>query len=373
MIGNLKRRPDGYWIYDHVGPDGKRRRPSTGTKDKAEAQVIARRWALGIDEAASPNKSAVRPRPGRPDYSVAWLLDRTRQAHWRTDQIKSRHTIRSTIKFLEEHLGDLAADAVDDQVLLDFSVKLRGLGYAEATIKRRLDVLGKALRYGTKLKRADGSPVVHMLPDKPKLAVRNLKDRVLSPEEEGLVLEEMDRRARGATSAAVSWALFKSLWVLLLYTGVRLSEALAIAEAHIQERTLEGGAGVYDLYIPPYSTKNDKGRTIPLVTQAVAALDTMRRLPAEVRGEGPLFGMFNPGRAWYFLKELRKTLPWLEDVTLHTLRHTCLTRLYNNGRGLPLEGVKDWAGHSSIKITEERYVHRNVASLDSGRELLSFA
>ena len=48
------------------------------------------------------------------------------------------------------------------------------------------------------------------------------------------------------------------------------------------------------------------------------------------------------------------------DVTLHILRHTCASHL--GQRGVNLYVVKEWLGHSSIKVTE-RYAHLSQGNL----------
>ena len=58
----------------------------------------------------------------------------------------------------------------------------------------------------------------------------------------------------------------------------------------------------------------------------------------------------------------------IDDVTLHTLRHTCLTRLAQGGMGL-LQ-LQQWAGHSDPKITADRYVHLRPNDLVGGLDIL---
>ncbi len=49
----------------------------------------------------------------------------------------------------------------------------------------------------------------------------------------------------------------------------------------------------------------------------------------------------------------------LPHIRFHDLRHSCATLLL--AKGVPLEKIKEWLGHSDIKITE-RYAHMNVSA-----------
>ena len=49
----------------------------------------------------------------------------------------------------------------------------------------------------------------------------------------------------------------------------------------------------------------------------------------------------------------------IKDATLHDLRRTCLT-LLRNDLGYSTENLKDYVGHSSIRVTENHYLGRSV-------------
>jgi site-specific recombinase XerD len=51
----------------------------------------------------------------------------------------------------------------------------------------------------------------------------------------------------------------------------------------------------------------------------------------------------------------------IAGVTLHTLRHTCASRLVQ--AGVDLYVVQKWLGHSTI-VTTERYAHLSVENLE---------
>lgn len=59
----------------------------------------------------------------------------------------------------------------------------------------------------------------------------------------------------------------------------------------------------------------------------------------------------------------------LPHIRFHDLRHSCATLLL--AKGVPLEKIKEWLGHSDIKMTE-RYAHMNVsAAKDEMADIMS--
>ena len=59
---------------------------------------------------------------------------------------------------------------------------------------------------------------------------------------------------------------------------------------------------------------------------------------------------------WRRVREgVRKAGQNIDDVKFHTLRHTTITDMLRNKESLTL--VSRFAGHSSVKITADRYGH----------------
>ncbi len=80
---------------------------------------------------------------------------------------------------------------------------------------------------------------------------------------------------------------------------------------------------------------------------------------------GRLFPMTR-ATAWYLWNTIRSEVSAtgkanIDDVVLHTARHTCLTRLIRSG--MRLHHVSKWAGHADVVITEKRYVKVDAGDL----------
>jgi len=126
------------------------------------------------------------------------------------------------------------------------------------------------------------------------------------------------------------------------------------------------------------STKSGKVRAVPLLPQALEALQRWHALcgapaaglvwPAEDGGQRPRgddFGWADRRRGAQALQLGHRSLARLRDgVRFHDLRHTCASHLLQGswGRRWTLEEVRDFLGHCSITVTQ-RYAHLNPAAL----------
>ena len=140
--------------------------------------------------------------------------------------------------------------------------------------------------------------------------------------------------------------------VLLVETGLRASELCRARREHLNVRRRT-------LTIP--EAKSGKPRTVPL-SQRVAALVVGR--PARI--DGWLVGYRTPEALSHaFLRVVRKV--GIENLRLHDLRHTCLSRLAE--RGWTAAELMALSGHSQLGMLS-RYVHITpehlVGKLDAG-------
>lgn len=176
-----------------------------------------------------------------------------------------------------------------------------------------------------------------------------------------------------------------SLWVVLLTTGLRPQEALALTWADIDlagawlsvNRTvIDDGKGHYRL---SDDTKTGDKRTIGLPATTVESLKAYKRSQANViLAAGPAYkrlgllyttprgtplDISKVRRAW---KSALKRCE-LPVIRLYNARHTHLTHLLANGADLAW--VADRAGHSDVNVTRNHYAavlpetHREMGSI----------
>lgn len=166
---------------------------------------------------------------------------------------------------------------------------------------------------------------------------------------------------------------YRPLLALLAATGLRISEALALRWNHIafDTKRLAVRTRVDGRYREEsYGTKSAAGRRdVPLGTTTLAMLERHRET-SEFSGDDDL--IFADRRGSYFSQnnlrrrllrglfervnaQLPKADRYEGSAGFHVFRHFAISAWIN--QGLPAKTIQTYAGHSSIKVTMDRYGH----------------
>lgn len=172
--------------------------------------------------------------------------------------------------------------------------------------------------------------------DKPKYDKK--QSRALTHDEEQRFVEACRRSNQG------------DLYLLCLYQGLRLGEALALTYEDIDfaKMTLSINKSIDslgELTTPKTATSK---RTIPLFKKTLALLN-----------QGGCGSVFKYKRNVYqnTMVDLCRALN-LQGVSIHTLRHTFATRC--SEAGISAKTVQKWLGHSTLEMTLNVYTHVNA-------------
>ena len=217
-----------------------------------------------------------------------------------------------------------------------------------ATVNRALAALRRALRLAQEWNLIDRVPRIRLLPGE-----RN-REFVLSKVDEPIFL-------------AACPPLLKDVAILLLDTGLRVGEALKLEWRDVHLDPINGARFGF-LRVRQGKSKNAK-RVISLTQRVVRML----RDRADARSDQYVFsnGEGKPYTETYIphlQKKVREKLGWLNsDFVVHSLRHTCLTRL--GEAGVDAFTIMRIAGHSSITISQ-KYIHPTPEALERAFEKL---
>ena len=171
---------------------------------------------------------------------------------------------------------------------------------------------------------------------------------------------------------------------LTLFSGIRLGElcALTWADIDLEEQVLHvrhtlqriqnqnplPGNSKTVLHIG--SPKNKRERSIPLHPQVIPILAKYKSsYPSSYYLLSGALSPVEPRRMTRHFKKILKTCG-IRDLHFHTLRHTFATRCVESG--MQIKALSEMLGHSTVKITMDRYVHLSMSFKQSQITILQF-
>lgn len=161
----------------------------------------------------------------------------------------------------------------------------------------------------------------------------------------------------------------RAIFTVAIYAGLRAGELWGLRWCDVRLSGDRPELHVCRSYRGP--TKSGRPRIVPLLTPAREALSAWRKLAAAI-GEARVFPAEGGGcHAEGFdagFPRVRRLLKIKRRVRFHDLRHTCCSHLMMGtwGRAWRVEEVRDFAGHSSITVTQ-RYAHLSPDHLHGAR------
>ena len=329
---NLSTRSDNgiYTFKYHCPLMGKTRRISTGKRIRREAE----NW---VRDYMSQNKitSAKQYR-----HTLGASLWDTYRRVW--SKQKSFQSTYHKISLIDRKIGSWLLDQLtyerlniwfDDEVVR---------GRSPATVGRDINVISKTLHEARKL------GWISIVPPMPSIPAPKHKTRWLTTAEEDTLitkcLEQGYRRYVDILADAIPF---------MCDTGARLGEFIKVQPEVINESP-NGN------YVTFKDTKNGTDRTVPLTRRAEDAISCVfKNEDWRARPKGP-----HLSQQFRIIADMCD----MSDVTLHTMRHTCASRLVQGG--MDIYKVQKWMGHSDIKVTQ-KYAHLAPSHLAGGVEILS--
>lgn len=263
-------------------------------------------------------------RSGRTPMTLGALVQHVYDHHWR-DMASGTQALLNAKNAVLFFGTDQSTSGLTTEKLDEWVAQLERDGKSNATINRKLAALSKCLRF------AKQRGWIKELPHFPRKKESKGRVRFFTVEEESAILADLEHHG---------YDDLRDLVVVLADTGLRLSEALGLdwADISLGERPR----------LTVWHTKNGEARTVPLTPRLVEVFKGRE-------GSAKPFRMnrWSARDAW---DRMRERLGYADDsqYVLHTLRHTCASRLVQ--RGVPITVVKEWLGHKTITVTM-RYAH----------------
>jgi len=140
---------------------------------------------------------------------------------------------------------------------------------------------------------------------------------------------------------------YEKIYSLFLYSGIRLGEYEKLGK----DNFYLDKSGILWIKLTPEMTKRNKGRLVPILSPDKE--ETLRITEKFLKWLENYEDNFRVKRGVLQVYTDRLSKRLNIEFSVHSFRHTYITNLINSG--FPLEVVKEFAGHSSIKTTVETY------------------
>jgi integrase len=277
-----------------------------------------------------------------PTHAFRIVAERFRARH--QEWVAAHHSNDQRLAFAEQHLGAYDIKAVRTAVLEKYvdTVKkhcgFAGRDVSNRTIRQYLFAVSKVLSYALKLELIAGVPAM------PEVTDSGASRDAVSWQLENAVCAWI--MTKGGYEPTRADRLVFSLRVLAA-TGMRCGEFFHLRPEDIETPEQIEHTGIQ---LRKERTKTNTARWVPIQPQAAVKL---RAIIA--RGELP-----NRAQLYDALKRALEALGENKTYTLHCLRHSTITRLYESGaQHLDVALI---VGHSSRTVTA-RYYHPSKAHL----------
>ena len=324
------------WQADVRLPDGVRMRPTFATRTEAEAWEASARLSIEQGKTVQPAK--------KPTVSAGLAqLGNVFDHVWRTEwsSMKAAKTMKINATTVVEYFGrNKRLDQIGSADVAEFKSKMAERGLAPTTVNRKVAALSKLLSVAREAGAIEKKPLINWNHEE------KTRFRYLDRQEERAMLAYW--KAQGDED-------MHDLATLLIDTGARCWGEMCPAR--------------WDAFGPQFATvtfwqtKAGRPRTVPLTARCRTIL--LRRKKLKPNALGPFTGVNRSTMTdrWKTMREVLK----MPDVTPHTLRHTCCTRLVLGG--VDVKRVMEWMGHSTI-VTTMRYMQIKPSALEDVLHLL---
>lgn len=327
------------WQADVRLADGVRLRPTFATRVEAEAWEAATKLSVMEGKPVQPARKSAKK-------TGLALLGSAFDHVWRTEwsSMKAAKTMKINATTVVEYFGrQRRLDQISSADVAEFKTTLAERGLAPTTVNRKVASLSKILSVAQDAGAIERKPKINWNHEE------KTRFRYLDRGEERAMLDY--------------WVAQKDddmhdLTVLLVDTGARCWGEMCPVR--------------WDAFGPNFAsvtfwqTKSGRPRTVPLTARSRELLAKRKKLKPNALG--PFTGV-NRSTMTDRWKTMRSVLR-LPDVTPHTLRHTCCSRLVNGG--VDVKRVMEWMGHATI-VTTMRYMQIKPNALEGVLHVLEGA
>ena len=325
----------GYQVY--VTANGKKYRKTVSTE--ADAKLLEAKWRHALSLGQDPYKVEINDQTGVvSSVDLITAMNKTYDKYWRGS--KNEPAVINLMRAVQTYWGkNIALNRITTTAIEDWVEEMKETK-ANGTINRHLAILRKTLKWAYHNDHINKVPHIETQSE-----VDTERLVWYTEEEEAAILSKFKDLGE---------EYLHDYAIVSVDTGMRASEVLKYNPTLVPLKAVrKDGSKVHGVHVS--QRKNGKPLIVPLTKRAEAILRS-RKFSTNVHD-------YQHRKVW---DRVREDLG-LTDKCWHTWRHTCATRLVQ--RGLPIERIQKWMGHSSIQTTL-KYAKLNPNNLVEGVDLL---
>jgi len=301
------------WYLDYKDSEGKRIQHKAKNAVTKEEAIIALRKTV---EREFDKKNGIKRKKkniGFREFSKIFLKD------YLLVERKSGENERYRLSICEEFFKDETLNEFTPQTIRSFIGSRLKAGNSKTTLNRYRALLHRLFNVAIEEEYLEKNPVSKVKRYSEK---ENIRDRILTDEEEARLMSEASER-------------LKPIVVVAIHTGMRLSEIMNLRWRDIDQEKKK---------IRIKNTKSGKSREVPINSY----------LFEEISKIEPKEELVFPYKSIRTAFENAKKRAEIEEFTFHDLRRTFGTRLLE--QGVDIVTISKLYGHSSV-MTTQRYLH----------------
>jgi len=312
------------WYLDYRDANGERKQELVANAVHREDAIVALQKKVLAEHDKRYGIERRKEKIGFKAFAEIYLRDYAMvvKKSWRAD--------KSRLETLVKHFKDIDLSKIAPSMIQKFMAQRQKEGNSKSTVNRYLALLKKMLNIAIEEGYLEHNPVTKIKFYSEK---DNLKERILSEEEEKRLMDESPDH-------------LKSIITVALQTGMRLGEILNLEWEQIDFQ---------DQSILVEKTKSGRSRTIPINPLLFKELQKLR----SDNGQSPyVFPNPETGKPLTTVKTsftgaCRRA--GIEGLRFHDLRHTFASLMLM--RGAKPKVISEALGHSSVAFTMDVYSH----------------
>lgn len=361
--GSIYLRKDGRWVASIQNGFKGNGKPNIKTKYAKTQAEAKRKLKELIKEIYTPTEEVITNNSLVREYCDNWLQNVQSNILKPSSYDRKEITLENQVYPL---IGDICMSQVSFDDIQDMVNELKKQDLSYSTIKKAYEAINGCFKYALIKGDINKNPCIGVtLPKNLKHQDGDIKFYT-EKQVELLLNQSTIKYNNGKSKYRLGYGI-----QLLLYTGLRIGEALALTweDVDIQNKTIkvnknlkqvknrDDNQSVYKIIIQNSTKTNSGTRIVPLNNKSIEALKQIK----EITGQYKYVFSTETGNnvssrtCDRMFRKIQENCGFKEIYGVHALRHTFASLLFK--KGVDVKTVSEILGHKDVSVTYNTYIH----------------